>query len=169
MERESEGRIAQFVTVAAPKQAHSAKCVRFRKGGSLAHTQRRFPLVTRSPNITTMIHLRKVPRVSNQLLHYLYRLLELGLVLLRRLDLAMSTSASRRTSVHPLQILAQERNARILSVDILAPRRRLDRDRLEDGVELVYEFGRVAIGGYLFRGRIVQRRGARGTHGRGDL
>ncbi len=64
---------------------------------------------------------------------------ELGLLFLRWLYFAESTTASLRRSVHPLEIIASPRDARVEPIYILAARWLLGRELLQNPVELFDE------------------------------
>lgn len=78
-------------------------------------------------------------RLSNQLIHNLYRPLELLLIRLGRLNAACPTTTSAWATITPLQVIATPSDTRIHPVYIFASRWALSRNGLQDLVQLVDE------------------------------
>ena len=74
-----------------------------------------------------------------KLCHDIDRPAEFGLLLLRGLYFAEPTTTSLRRSVHPLEIIAPPRDARVEPIYILAARWLLGRELLQDPVKLFDE------------------------------
>lgn len=107
--------------------------------------------------------------LSYELIHNLDRPLELGLIFRSRLRLAGATPAALGPTIHPHEILAPKGNASIETVNILAPLRTLDRDGLQDRVQLVEQGGGMFVGAEGLWDGILQRRSAVGSDGGGDV